>query len=677
MNDIAAAATPLLQREILINSLYEAAELEHNLLCTYLYAAASLRDGEREGLQAAEAGAVRRWRQALIDVAVQEMGHLAAVWNITAALGGSPRIGRANFPLDPGYLPAGIVVRLAPFCAATVQHFAFLERPGGSEEPEGAGFACERVYVRGTDRRHLTPMGRDYQTVGDFYARLGEGLRAFVARYGEAVAFDGDPALQLSQEEVNLPGARHVLCLKTALNAFAAIVEQGEGAPRDSASSHYRKFLDVREELKAITARNPAFVPAFPAATNPVLRRPPRPEGRVWIENDDAFATVDLGNACYALMLRLLAYTYVLRGPSAEKSLAVDLAVGLMRAVTPLAERAARLPAGPANPNCNAGLSFIAPRDAAPLPAGVAARRLFVERFAELAEAARALAASGEARARAAADCLDTLSAQAAKGFDLSAPAAARAAAPVTSAASGTAAAAAAAPASSASGAPAAARSAQPTSIADGIETVRGEKLELQFEAKRCIHSRFCVTWTPQVFLANVQGPWIHPDAMAVERVVEVAHACPSGAIRYRRLDGQPDESAPPVNLASVREAGPYALRGQLQIDGAPAGFRVTLCRCGASKNKPFCDGSHHEVGFSATGEPPSGSTDALPARDGPLAIDPQTNGPLRVRGNLEIVSGTGRVVARVTSAYLCRCGGSANKPFCDGTHAKIGFRSV
>jgi CDGSH-type Zn-finger protein len=59
------------------------------------------------------------------------------------------------------------------------------------------------------------------------------------------------------------------------------------------------------------------------------------------------------------------------------------------------------------------------------------------------------------------------------------------------------------------------------------------------------------------------------------------------------------------------------------------------------------------------------------------LAIDPQMNGPLRVRGNLEITSGTGRVVARVTSAALCRCGGSATKPFCDGTHAKIGFRSA
>jgi CDGSH-type Zn-finger protein/uncharacterized Fe-S cluster protein YjdI len=667
MNDVPVAAAPLAQREILIHALYEAAELEHNLMCTYLYAAFSLRDGEGEGLSAEEAAAVRRWRQVLLQVAIEEMGHLAAVWNITSALGGSPRFGRANFPLDPGLLPAGITVKLAPFNADTLQHFVFLERPHGSEEPEGTGFACERPYLRGTDRPHLTPMARDYQTVGAFYERLSEGLREFVVRCGgEAAAFDGEPALQLSPNEVNLPGAKPVICLKTALAAFAAIVEQGEGAPRDSVGSHYQKFLGIRTELQALKEKNPAFAPAFPAATNPVLRRPPRPEGRVWLEDPDAFATVDLANACYALMLRLLAYAYVVRGPSAEKSLAVDLGIGLMQALAPLAERAARLPAGPSNPNCNAGMSFVTLRDSAALPPGPAARRLFVERFAQISEVAQGLCDKGDARALAAAGALARLAARAAKGFELSAAPPAAASASATAASSSTAVA-----------AGAASRDAPSSAVTDAVETVRGGKLELQFEARRCIHSRFCVTWAPQVFLANVKGPWIHPDAVPVEQLVEVAHACPSGAIRYRRLDGAPQEPVPPVNLASVREAGPYAFRGRLEIDGAPAGFRVTLCRCGASKNKPFCDGSHHEIGFTASGEPPSGKTDMLPVRDGVLAIAPQLNGPLRVRGNLEITSGTGRVVARVTSANLCRCGGSASKPFCDGTHTKIGFRST
>jgi CDGSH-type Zn-finger protein/uncharacterized Fe-S cluster protein YjdI len=668
MNDVTPAPA-LTQREVLLHALYEAAELEHNLMCTYLYAAASLKDGEREGLGAEEAAAVRRWRQALLGVAIEEMGHLAAVWNITSGLGGSPRFGRANFPLDPGLLPASVVVKLAPFNADTLQHFVFLERPRDSAEQEGSGFAYERSYVRGgTSGARLTPMGVNYETVGDFYVALGEGLRALVAHCGEASAFDGDRALQLSPEEVNLPGARHVVCLKTALGAFAAIVEQGEGAPRDSVGSHYQKFLGIRAELRALTDRNPAFSPAFPAATNPVLRRPPRPEGRVWLENPDAVATVDLANASYGLMLRLLAYAYVVRGPSAEKSLAVDLAIGLMQAVMPLAERAARLPAGPSNPQCNAGMSFITLRDSAALPPGPAARRLFVERFAQLSEGATALRAGGDARAVAAADQLASLASRAQRGFDLTTATAASAAPAVPRDA-----AAAAAPEARV---PEAVGAAPPSTVSAGVETVQGRQIELQFEAKRCIHSRFCVTWAPKVFLANVQGPWIHPDAVPVEQLVEVAHACPSGAIRYRRKDGAPDEPVPAVNLASVREAGPYAFRALLQIDAVPAGFRATLCRCGASKNKPYCDGSHLGIGFNATGEPPSGKTDMLPLRDGVLAIDPQVNGPLRVRGNLEITSGTGRVVARVTSTYLCRCGGSANKPFCDGTHTKIGFRS-
>ena len=680
MNDSVAVTVPLVvTRERALHALYEAAELEHNLMCTYLYAAFSLKDGEVDGLSPDEAAAVKRWRGVLINVAVEEMGHLAAVWNITSALGGAPRFGRGNFPIDPGYLPAGIVVKLAPFNTATLQHFVFLERPNGSTERDGEGFAYERNYIRGSDLQLLTPMGLNYDTVGDFYAALSKGLRNLVSQFGEDNTFAGDPALQLSPNEIQLAGAKPVLCLKTALAAFDAIVVQGEGAPSDSVDSHYQKYVGIREEYQRLLEKNPAFVPAYPAATNPVLRRPPRPEGRVWIENPQAILIVDLANAAYGLMLRLLAYTYALEGPSPEKALSMDLAICLMRAVVPLAEKAARLPAGPSNPACNAGMSFIALRDNAPFAPGRAARLFFVERFAQLSEVGESLRATGDARIAAAADLLKSLSKRAARGFDLSKPAAAaKGAGAGNSAHAPGAGQTAGAPGVAVAQVAASQHAGSPTStIVNGIETVAGEKLALSFETKRCIHARFCVTGAPNVFLANVQGPWIHPDAMEVERVVEVAHACPSGAITYHRVDGVHDETAPPVNLAAVREAGPYAFRGQLEIDGEPAGFRATLCRCGASRNKPFCDGSHHEVAFTATGEPPSGKTDMLPVRDGVLAIDPEINGPLAVRGNLEITSGTGRVVARVMTARLCRCGGSATKPFCDGTHAKIGFKST
>lgn len=654
----ALASPRLADREAVLHALYEASELEHNLMCTYLYAAFSLRSGADDGLAPDETAAAARWRQALFDVAIEEMSHLAAVWNITSALGGSPRVGRGNFPIDPGYLPASVVVKLAPFNANTLQHFIYLERPSGSDERDSEAFAVERAYVRGSDVPRLTPMGLNYDTVGNFYTALSLGLRTLVERCGEERVFVGDPALQISLAEFGLPGARPVICAKTALAAFESIVLQGEGAPRDMMGSHFQRFLSVREELLAFQRKRPGFAPAFPAATNPVLRRPPRPEGRVWIEDVEASAVVDLANASYSLMLRLFAYAYLCRSPGEEKSLVLRLAISLMHAIVPLAERAARLPAGPSNPDCHAGMSFTALRDTSPLQPGRAARVFFIERFQQLADVGAVLANGGDSRVRVAADHLVALSRQANSGFDLKAPAFGGVVPPVEKVAQ---------PAPPAP---------QPSTIADGVERVQGEKLELMFETRRCIHARFCVTGAPNVFLANVQGPWIHPDAMPVERVVEVAHACPSGAIRYRRVDGASDERAPPVNLAGVRERGPYAFRGELQIDGVASGFRATLCRCGASKNKPFCDGSHNAAGFDASGEPPSRETDALPIRDGVLAIDPEPNGPLAVRGNLEIISGTGRVVSRVTSARLCRCGGSANKPFCDGTHAKIGFRS-
>jgi CDGSH-type Zn-finger protein/uncharacterized Fe-S cluster protein YjdI len=656
------ANDPVPSREQLIHLLYEAAELEHTLMCTYLYAAFSLRDGETDGLSKTEAEAVARWRRVITKVAIEEMGHLTAVWNITAALGGAPRFGRGNFPLEPGVLPAGIVVKLSPFGAEVIQHFVHLERPANSVELEGEGFAAELSYARGINQRRLTPMPLDYDTVGVFYVTLEAQLRAFVAHHGEAVAFVGDPALQLSPAELELPGAEPVVCLKTALAAISTIVTQGEGAPEHTDESHYQKFLEVRREYQELKAANPNFEPAFPAAHNPVLRRPTRPAGRVWIEHEEAAETVDLANSGYALMLRLLAYTYLTPRPMPEKALAVDLSLGLMRAVTYLAERAARLPAGPSNPSCNAGMSFTALRDAASLPPGASTRLFFGERLQEMAEAAEALAQNGDARTVKASRIVSELADRAARGFAAAAAIPAHTSAPPISRATG---------AEEAHASPP-----EPTTV-NGVDYIEGKDLTLIYEGKKCIHSRFCVTGAPQVFLANVKGPWIHPDAIAVDSLVEISHACPSGAIRYRRKDGKADEAAPPVNLVSIREAGPYAVRGDLQIAGQAAGFRATLCRCGASKNKPYCDSSHHEIGFSASGEPPTGKADMLEVRDGPLSIEPQTDGPLQVRGNLEITSGTGRVVSRLVQAKLCRCGGSGNKPFCDGTHARIGFKST
>jgi len=208
------------------------------------------------------------------------------------------------------------------------------------------------------------------------------------------------------------------------------------------------------------------------------------------------------------------------------------------------------------------------------------------------------------------------------------------------------------------------------------IETVDGDKIRIRFDAQKCIHSRGCVLSRPDVFVPNVEGAWIHPDAASPEAVAELAHQCPSGAITYERLDGGPDEQAPMVNLARLRENGPLALHGELNIAGQAPQLRATLCRCGASNNKPFCDGSHATVGFSASGEVAAKDSAALDVRNGPLNIRLAEDGPLLVSGPVEVVTGTGKTVNRTTQTALCRCGHSANKPYCDGSHSRNGFKA-
>ncbi len=207
-------------------------------------------------------------------------------------------------------------------------------------------------------------------------------------------------------------------------------------------------------------------------------------------------------------------------------------------------------------------------------------------------------------------------------------------------------------------------------------EEVRGKKVLLRFEGELCIHARQCVLARPDVFVPNVEGEWIHPDAATPEEIAALALSCPSGAIAYERLDGGEGERAPKVNLARVRENGPIALHGDLEIVGAGPRFRATLCRCGASKNKPFCDGSHIAAGFVATGEPETQASDPLATRDGKITVTPNTDGPLKIEGNLELTSGTGRTIRRATKVFLCRCGQSSKKPYCDGTHKAAGFKA-
>jgi len=140
-----AMPSPAPSREQLLHTLHEAAEIEHNLMCCYLYATFSLKLADARW-SADEAAAVARWRSVIVGVAMEEMAHLALVANLVQAIGGQAHFGRPMFPIESGPYPAGFVIRLQPFSRDTIAHFQFLERPHGAAIADGAGYTPQASY---------------------------------------------------------------------------------------------------------------------------------------------------------------------------------------------------------------------------------------------------------------------------------------------------------------------------------------------------------------------------------------------------------------------------------------------------------------------------------------------------------------------------------------------------
>ena len=117
-----------------------------------------------------------------------------------------------------------------------------------------------------------------------------------------------------------------------------------------------------------------------------------------------------------------------------------------------------------------------------------------------------------------------------------------------------------------------------------------------------CAHAGGCTDGLASVFKYGSE-PWIDAGGAAVAAVVEVIKRCPSGALSYT-LDPPEAAQAPVPPSVTVTKNGPYAVTGGIGLADSVNGqetqaVRYTLCRCGASKNKPFCDGSHWAIDFT------------------------------------------------------------------------------
>jgi len=205
-----------------------------------------------------------------------------------------------------------------------------------------------------------------------------------------------------------------------------------------------------------------------------------------------------------------------------------------------------------------------------------------------------------------------------------------------------------------------------------------GETTSVHWDGRLCIHIGECGQSEGDLFVGG-RDPWCIPDKAAASDVAEICERCPSGALTYTSTSGD-GEQASKNNHVYVTYKGPLYAKGDLVIEGAPddmpgVRYRAALCRCGQSKNKPFCDNSHIEAGFEdygAIGERGPG----VDSPTGRLRITPLEDGPLVLSGGVTLTAGSGRLAWSGEKVALCRCGESKNKPFCDGSHKAAGFRS-
>jgi uncharacterized Fe-S cluster protein YjdI len=121
------------------------------------------------------------------------------------------------------------------------------------------------------------------------------------------------------------------------------------------------------------------------------------------------------------------------------------------------------------------------------------------------------------------------------------------------------------------------------------------------WEPRLCIHTANCLNGLPQVFNSR-RRPWVKVDAAEAEQIARVVLTCPTGALRFERLDGGEQEAPPEPAVIEAQPNGPLYLRGRLRVVDQSGASRLmtrcALCRCGKSWNKPYCDGSHKMAGF-------------------------------------------------------------------------------
>ena len=388
-------------RAQLIYLLTEAAELEHGIMCCYLFASFSIKRDVKEGVTEEQLGIMRIWRGTILQIAIQEMAHMSLACNILTAVGGAPHLNRPNLPTSPRAYPASFRLELTPFCRETLESFVFMERPEAQERADREAASPGEFFLPEAKLSDIFSSEREYQTVGHLYRGIEDGLKYLAEKFGEEQLFIGPPTSQIADAFFSLPGLAPVTDLESAVSAIEGIVEQGEGARDDNEQSHYRRFLAMLEEYDRILVDEPDFEPGRPVMENPYAMFPKDigdHSGANLIEDPLSRDICNLFDGSYQLLMQMLGRVLLHTDESDEQlTLLSDVTVGLMIDVLgPLGTTLTTMPAGASHSGLTAGPSFRLSRDVHSLPHQAAAWAVFAERLNELSAYCGFLQAEGD-----------------------------------------------------------------------------------------------------------------------------------------------------------------------------------------------------------------------------------------------------------------------------------------
>jgi hypothetical protein len=371
-------------RSDLLKLLCEAAELEQGIACSYLYAGFSLkREITEGGMSWQEQQTVRRWASQIYFIASQEMLHLALVWNLTTAIGGTPYYLRPNFPQASKYYPLNAALALEPFGATSLRRFIQYERPL-KVKPERE--LARLLMTPGEDEGEI-----EFTSIGELYGLIEAGFRGIA----EKELFIGSPDQQMTANLIHFPNIVAVTDRASAIKAVETITHQGEGTRTDRDDSHFGAFVAMLKELLDSKSRGAGFSPARPAMVNPSsgLGRGYGAEANA-IDEPRAQQVAGLFDSAYSLMLRMLAWSFQVEMSGIELQVKAfcNVAIDFMpRVILPLGEGLMLMPAGKKYPGKTAGPGFGLTRHVMlPSDAGNASK-LCKERLQELAAIAAAL----------------------------------------------------------------------------------------------------------------------------------------------------------------------------------------------------------------------------------------------------------------------------------------------